>query len=119
TGRGLPELFAIEEGKLFHIVGDATGWTKTWTGHYFSGTVSAVRMPGDQLHALLQQSGYLYHLSPAQGGLWNIADTRLSVNGQVDAVYVDGPAPDAMTVIDGEISRISREGRTWHARSTD
>lgn len=113
TGGVFPELFAVEDGKLFHIVGDASGWTKTWTGHYFSGTVSAVRMPGDQLHGMLQQAGYLYHLYPAQGGLWNVTDTRLSVGDQVDAVYVSGPAPDVMAVIDGQVQRITRGELTW------
>lgn len=118
TGRGFPELLAVEDGKLFHIVGDTAGWTKTWTGHYFTGTVSAVRMPGDQLQAMIQQSGYLYHLYPAQGGLWNVTDTRLMVGDRVDAVYIDGSTPEAMTVIDGEVYRISRSEYTWEAQPT-
>jgi len=118
TGTGSPELLAVEEGKLFHIVGDASGWTKTWTGHYFSGTVSAARLPGNQLHAMLQQSGYLYYLSPAQGGLWNVADTRLKVGELVDAAYVGGAAPDAITVVDGQIQHIARVDRRWVMRST-
>ncbi|WP_194409933.1 M23 family metallopeptidase [Microbacterium cremeum] len=118
TGTGSPELFAVEDGKLLHIVRDATGWTKTWTGHDFSGTVSAVALPGNRLHAMLQQSGYLYHLTPAEGGLWNVSDTRLEVGAQVDAVYVDGPAPEAMTAIDGEVIRITRGDVAWDAQST-
>ena len=118
TGKGFPEMLAVEDGKLFHVVGDAAGWTKTWTGHHFTGTVSAVRMPGDQLQAMIQQSGYLYHLYPAQGGLWNVTDTRLVVGDRVDAVYVDGPTPEAMTVIDGEVYRITRSEYTWEAQPT-
>lgn len=118
TGSGFPEVLAVEEGKLFHIVGSDEGWTKTWTGHNLSGTVSAVRMPGDRLHALLEQSGYLYHLSPAEGGLWNISDTGLEVGEQMDAVYVGGDAPEAMTVFGGEAHRIIWDGLTWHTQST-
>ncbi len=118
TGKGFPELLAVEDGKLFHIVGDASGWTKTWTGHYFTGTVSAVRMPGDQLQAMIQQSGYLYHVYPAQGGLWNVTDTRLVVGDRVDAVYVEGPTPEAVTVIDGQVYRITRTEFTWEAQPT-
>lgn len=118
TGSGFPEVLAVEEGKLFHIVGSDAGWTKTWTGHHLSGTVSAVRLPGDRLHAMLEQSGYLYHLSPAEGGLWNVTDTGLEVGEQVDAVYVGGDAPEAMTVFGGELHRIIWDGLTWHTQST-
>lgn len=118
TDTGPPELLAVEDGKLFHIVSDTGKWTKTWTGHNFSGTVSAVRLPGGQLHALLQQAGHLYHLSPAQGGLWNITDARLEVGEQVDAVYVGGSTPDAMAVIDGQVYRIARGELGWTAEPT-
>ncbi|MCC2032597.1 M23 family metallopeptidase [Microbacterium allomyrinae] len=113
AGTGFPELLAVEDGRLLHIEHGPAGWTKTWTGHYFTGTVSAVRLPGGELHAMLQQAGYLYHLSPAAGGSWNIADTRLEVGEQVDAAYVDGPAPEAMAVIDGEVQRITWDGIAW------
>lgn len=118
AGAGDAELFAVEDGKLFHITAAADGWTKTWTGHDFSGTVSAVRLPDGSLHAMLQQAGYLYHLSPAQGGLWNIEDTRREVGPDVDAVYVDGAAPEAMAVIDGAITRITRGELTWDVTPT-
>lgn len=118
TGTGFPELFAVEGGKLFHIAREASGWTKTWTGHDFSGTVSAVSLPGGRLHAMLQQAGYLYHLSPAEGGLWNIVDTRLEVGPRLDAVYVDGSAPEAMTAIEGEVFRITLGDVSWEAQST-
>ncbi|WP_164861784.1 M23 family metallopeptidase, partial [Microbacterium sp. CPCC 204701] len=118
TGTGYPELFAVEGGKLFHIARGDAGWVKTWTGHEFSGTVSTVALPGGRLHAMLQQAGYLYHLAPAEGGLWNISDTRLEVGAHVDAVYVDGPAPEAMTAIDGEVFRITRGEVAWDAQST-
>lgn len=112
------DLFAVEDGRLFHLAGDASGWTKTWTGHEFSGDVHAVRLPGGELHAMLAQSGYLYHLSPAAGGLWNVADTRLRVGDEFDAVYVTGAAPDVMTIIDGEITRIVASGPGWTAVPT-
>lgn len=118
TGGAYPELFAVEAGKLFHIVHDGAGWTKTWTGHEFSGTVSAVAVQGSGLHAMLQQAGYLYHLSPAEGGLWNITDTRLEGGAHTDAVYLDGSAPEAMTAIDGEVFRITRGDVAWEAQST-
>lgn len=118
TGTTHPELLAVEDGKLVHVAHDGSAWTKTWTGHEFSGTVSAVAIPGGGLHGMLQQAGYLYHLSPAQGGLWNITDTRLEAGVQVDAVYVDGPAPEAMTVVDGEVHRITRGEIGWDAVAT-
>lgn len=118
VGGGRPELFAVEGGKLFHLVRDEAGWTKTWTGHDFSGTVSAVALPDGRLHAMLQQAGYLYHLAPAEGGRWDIVDTRLEAGAHVDAVYIDGPAPEAMTAIDGELFRITRGKVAWEARST-
>lgn len=112
------ELLAVEDGKLYHLAGDAGQWTKTWTGHYFSGSVSAVRMPGGGLHALLEQAGYLYHLRPAQAGLWDVIDTRVAVGPQVDAVHVGGSMPEAMTVIDGLLYRITRGELTWKALPT-
>ena len=94
------------------------GGPRRGTCYYFTGTVSAVRMPGDQLQAMIQQSGYLYHVYPAQGGLWNVTDTRLVVGDRVDAVYVEGPTPEAVTVIDGQVYRITRTEFTWEAQPT-
>ncbi len=69
SGTGFAELFAVEGGRLFHITGDAAGWTKTWTGHFFSGTVSAVRMPDGTVHAILQQSGTSTTCTPPRAPL--------------------------------------------------
>lgn len=118
AGGAAVELLAVENGRLVHITGGPGGWTKTSTGHDFSGTVSAVRMPGGGLQALMQQAGYLYHLQPADGGLWNVADTGLSVGSQVDAAYVGGPAPEAMTIVDGRTYRIALGGSGWRMLPT-
>lgn len=118
TGNGFPELLAVEDGRLFHIVHGPAGWTKTWTGHRFSGTVSAVALPGGRLHGLLEQAGYLYYLAPADDGRWNIVDTGLEVGASVDAVYIDGPVPEGMTDIGGELHRILWDGLTWHTQPT-
>lgn len=119
TGTGFPELFAVEGGKLFHIVHDeVAGWTKTWTGHSTTGTVSAVRMPGDRLHGMLQQAGHLYHLFPAEGGLWNVSDTGQRVGTQFDAVYVGGRAPEVMTVLDAQVQRVVRGETAWGVATT-
>lgn len=115
---GFPEAFAVEAGRLVHITGSATGWTKTWTGHVFSGTVSAIRMPDGTVHAMLQQSGYLYYLRPAQGGRWDVVDTGLRVGDRVDAVAGASGAPDAMTVLDGQVHRITLAGGTWLSEPT-
>ena len=118
AGGDAVELLAVENGRLLHITGGPGGWTKTWTGHYFSGTVSAVRLPGGELHALMQQAGYLYHLQPADGGLWNVTDTGLTVGGQIDAAYVGGSAPEAMTIIDGRTYRVTLGGSGWRLLPT-
>ena len=115
---GLVEIFAIEDGKLYHLADTGAGWVKTWTGHLFTGTVSAVALPDGRMHAMLQQSGYVYHLSPAQSGLWNINDTGLRVDGAVDAVYLAGAYPDAVALSDGMIVRLTRGEVTWESRPT-
>jgi hypothetical protein len=96
-----------------HVVSSAAGWSKTWTGHYFAGTVSVVRMPDGRMNGMLQQAGSLYYAHPTQSGLWNIDDTRVRVGGAVDATYIDGTAPEAVAIIDDEVQRVRWEGTAW------
>ncbi len=75
-------------------------------------------MPDGTVHAILQQSGYLYYLHPAQGGLWDVTDTGLRAGDRVDAVLGETGTPEAMTVIDGEVHRITLVDGVWQSQRT-
>ncbi|WP_404429927.1 hypothetical protein LG299_10415 [Microbacterium lacus] len=50
--------------------------------------------------------------------MWNITDTRVRVDEGVDAVYVDGSAPEPMAIIGGIVHRVVRTDYSWEAQLT-
>lgn len=118
VGTGDPDLFAVENGMLYLVSGDASGWTKSWTGHYFTGSVSAVRLSNGRLGAMLEEDGYVSLLRSEERGRWSIEDTGIRVDGPVSAVDAGGAVPEAVGVIGGSVVEIGRRGIAWDASPT-
>ncbi|MGN6219388.1 MAG: M23 family metallopeptidase [Microbacterium sp.] len=118
AGTDYPDLFAVENGMLYLVSGDASGWTKSWTGHYFTGSVSAVRLSNGRVGAMLEEDGYVSLLRSESRGRWSIEDTGIRVDGPVSAVDAGGAVPEAVGVLGGSVVEIGRRGIAWDASPT-
>lgn len=117
VGESSPRVFAVENGQVFMMWGDASGWHKAWTGVNSNGKLSAVAMDDGSVQVMINEGGILHQMW-AGNGTWVKASTERPVGDQFDAVNMGGGAPQVMTVLNGQIHQIWAGDGAWVVAST-